>query len=102
MYRCYLKLGCWQEELEEWSDPSISNILKHYSYATAHDPKWYKAWYSWAYMNFKTLRFYKNQHKLPRNEQATENGIAINTSFDVIKFNIYLIILNIVQHDIRF
>lgn len=81
-------MGCWQEELQGLTDLSIPNILKHYSYATAHDPKWYKAWHSWAYMNFKTVLFYKNQqNNLQSNEQATENGTAIDTGFDVIKLN---------------
>lgn len=58
--RCYLRLGCWQEALEGVTEQSIPSVLKYYSQATDYDPLWYKAWHSWAYMNFETVLFYKN------------------------------------------
>lgn len=82
-----MKLGCWQEELQGLTELSIPDVLKHYSYATSHDPGWYKAWHSWAYMNFETVLFYKHQqNNLQSNEQTNESGTAINISADVIKF----------------
>lgn len=72
-YRCYLKLGCWQEELQGLTELSIPNVLEYYGAATFHDPSWYKAWHSWAYMNFETVLFYKHQQsKLQSNELTTE------------------------------
>lgn len=61
--RCYLRLGYWQESLEGVTDQSIPSVLKYYSQATEYDPMWYKAWHSWAYMNFETVLFYKNQYE---------------------------------------
>lgn len=56
--RCYLKIGAWQETLQGINENSIPSILKCYKQATEHDPKWYKAWHAWAYMNFATVLFY--------------------------------------------
>lgn len=81
--RCYLKLGCWQEELQGLTELSIPNVLDYYKKATLHDPSWYKAWHSWAYMNFETVLFYKHQQK--SNDQTTEKGIADKVSSEVIK-----------------
>ncbi|CAH0563403.1 unnamed protein product [Brassicogethes aeneus] len=59
--RCYLKLGSWQEAREGISRTSILPVLRSYQSATENDPKWYKAWHSWAYMNFETVLYYKNK-----------------------------------------
>lgn len=84
-YRCYLKLGCWQEELQGLTELSIPNVLEYYFAATHHDSNWYKAWHSWAYMNFETVLFYKHQHnKSQLNEQTAENEIADKASSEVI------------------
>lgn len=61
--RCYLKLGAWKESLEGITEKSIPNILNCYQQAAEHDPLWYKAWHSWAYMNFETVLFYKQKHE---------------------------------------
>ena len=34
-------------------------MLQYYAAATEHDSSWYKAWHSWAVMNFETVLFYK-------------------------------------------
>ena len=57
--RCYLKLGCWQESLQGLQESSIPTVLQYYAAATEHDSSWYKAWHSWAVMNFETVLFYK-------------------------------------------
>lgn len=62
-FRCYLKLGAWQEALEGITENSIPSILNCYHQATEYDPSWYKAWHSWAYMNFETVLFYKQQQE---------------------------------------
>lgn len=86
VYRCYLKLGFWQEELQGLTELSIPNVLEYYAAATHHDPSWYKAWHSWAYMNFETVLFYKHQqNKTHSNEQMTEKGIGVKTSSEVFK-----------------
>lgn len=88
--RCYLKLGRWQEELQGLTECSITSVLECYSSATTHDPSWYKAWHSWAYMNFETVLFYKNQqNKLQSNEQTGEKGISVKASSEVIQLICY-------------
>ena len=57
--RCYLKLGSWQESLQGLQEASIPTVLQYYAAATEHDSSWYKAWHSWAVMNFETVLFYK-------------------------------------------
>lgn len=57
--RCYLKLGHWQESLKGINETSIQTVLQYYHAATEHDTSWYKAWHSWAFMNFETVLFYK-------------------------------------------
>jgi len=92
LYRCYLKLGCWQEELQGLTELSIPDVLEYYAAATSHDPSWYKAWHSWAYMNFETVLFYKHQqNKLQCNEQTTEKGgMPVKVNSEVIKLIIFL------------
>lgn len=86
LYRCYLKLGCWQEELQGLTDLSIPNVLEYYSAAKYYDPSWYKAWHSWAYMNFETVLFYKHQqNNTHSSEQNTEKGATIKASPEVFK-----------------
>ncbi|KAJ3030013.1 UNVERIFIED_CONTAM: phosphatidylinositol kinase- protein kinase tor1, partial [Siphonaria sp. JEL0065] len=58
--RCYLKLGEWQESLEEGlNDAVIPEILESFRAATHCDKTWYKAWHSWALSNFETLDYYE-------------------------------------------
>lgn len=84
--RCYLKLGYWQEELQGLTELSIPDVLKCYDSATFHDPSWYKAWHSWAYMNFETVLFYKHQqNKSQSNEQTTEKVTTDKASSEVIR-----------------
>lgn len=83
--RCYLKLGCWQEELQGLTELSIPDVLEYYGAATYHDPSWYKAWHSWAYMNFETVLFYKHQQSKLQSEQTAEKGMSTKASSEVIK-----------------
>jgi serine/threonine-protein kinase mTOR len=71
---------------------SIPNVLEYYFAATFHDPCWYKAWHSWAYMNFETVLFYKHQqNKSQANDQNAEKGVADKTSSEVIKLVLIII-----------
>jgi len=62
--RCYLKLGEWQEAIQGINEESIPSVLQYYAAATDHDSGWYKAWHAWAYMNFETVLFYKQQQSV--------------------------------------
>ncbi|XP_054269929.1 serine/threonine-protein kinase mTOR-like [Macrosteles quadrilineatus] len=78
--RCYLKLGQWQESLQGLNEKSVRAVLQYYEAATEHDPDWYKAWHSWAYMNFETVLFYK----CPPTNQAQGGDArtnAVNTQY---------------------
>jgi len=59
--RCYLKLGEWQEAIQGITEESIPAVLRYYAASTDHDAGWYKAWHAWAYMNFESVLFYKQQ-----------------------------------------
>ena len=85
--RCYLKLGQWTENLRGINEESIPAILKCYDIATKRDTKWYKAWHSWAYMNYEAVLFYKQQ--LDQHKQSGDpspqikNQETVNREFTV-------------------
>lgn len=54
--RCYMRLGLWQNRGQGINDSSAQGILSHYKEATNYDQSWYKAWHTWAYMNFKVIQ----------------------------------------------
>lgn len=54
--RCYMRLGLWQNRGQGITDASVQGILSHYKEATNYDQAWYKAWHTWAYMNFKVIQ----------------------------------------------
>lgn len=68
--RCYCKLGEWHEGLFGLNDSSIPQIISYYAEATKHDKMWYKAWHSFAYLNFEAVLFYKQQ------KSATESTVS--------------------------
>lgn len=73
--RCYMRLGLWNDKVQGINDQSIKGILACYEKATKHDPNWYKAWHSWAFMNFKVVQAKKHltQDKInqqPGNEET--------------------------------
>lgn len=59
--RCYLKLGDWRTQLDErhLTSATIGTVLQFFQKATEYDRSWYKAWHSWAYMNFQALLEHK-------------------------------------------
>ncbi|XP_041480411.1 serine/threonine-protein kinase mTOR-like [Lytechinus variegatus] len=59
--RCYLKLGEWQQSLEGLNQQTVEQILGYFRQATEHDRDWYKAWHSWAFMNYESVLYYKQQ-----------------------------------------
>lgn len=60
--RCYLKLGQWQESLEEVNEQSIPAIYDYYAKATEFDKNWYKAWHALAYMSYEAVLFHNVRH----------------------------------------
>ncbi|XP_032242839.2 serine/threonine-protein kinase mTOR [Nematostella vectensis] len=66
--RCYLKLGDWQSSLQGFNENTIPQILLYYSAATENDKSCYKAWHSWAFMNFEAVLYYKNQQEKEKSE----------------------------------
>lgn len=93
LFRCFLKLGYWQEELQGLTEQSIHNVLKHYYTAKLYDSSWYKAWHSWAYMNFKIVQFYKNQQiNLQSNKQNTNKSTLVTKLIYFLSLNLRLIL----------
>lgn len=75
--RAYLKRGQWEEFLFEFSVVSIPAILKSYQKATEKDIKWYKAWHTWAFMNFRALKYCKDTIlELRKNIDFPLNGLG--------------------------
>lgn len=42
VFRCFLKLGEWQLNLQGINESTIPKVLQYYSAATEHDRSWYK------------------------------------------------------------
>ena len=76
-FRCYLRLGQWQESLQGINEQSIPAVLQYYAAATEHDATWYKAWHSWAYMNFEAVLFFKHQGQ---NSSANQTLLGDNAN----------------------
>ena len=63
--------------LKIWFNPitfqeNIKEILKAYYMATEFDPKWYKAWHTWALSNFEVIGFLENNADLKADEMPIE------------------------------
>lgn len=82
--RCYMKLGQWQHNLDGVTEASIPNILKCYLSATEYDNEWYKAWHAWAYMNFETVLFYKQQNE--QNARALNQPVRMEKRKEVVNY----------------
>ncbi|OQV15683.1 Target of rapamycin [Hypsibius exemplaris] len=61
--RCYLKLGEWQEQMNERSISQDEKVIPHLRDG-ATDPSNYKAWHAWASMNFEAVLFYKHRSQI--------------------------------------
>lgn len=73
--RCYMQLGLWQNKVQGITElSSIKDILACYERATIHDPNWYKAWHSWAFMNFKVIQNQQQQLHDLYNSQTIPPG----------------------------
>lgn len=42
IFRCYLKLGEWEENINGLNERSIPQILQYYTQAVEKDKNWYK------------------------------------------------------------
>lgn len=74
--RCYMRLGLWQNRVQGITDQSIKGILACYEKATKHDPNWYKAWHSWAFMNFKVVQAQKQQMQDQINNSSAMGDVS--------------------------
>uniref|UniRef100_H2Y9G9 non-specific serine/threonine protein kinase n=1 Tax=Ciona savignyi TaxID=51511 RepID=H2Y9G9_CIOSA len=59
--RCFLKLGEWNQNMNGLNEQNITQIINFHKLSTEHDRSWYKAWHSWAVINFECVLFYKNK-----------------------------------------
>uniref|UniRef100_H2Y9G4 Serine/threonine-protein kinase TOR n=1 Tax=Ciona savignyi TaxID=51511 RepID=H2Y9G4_CIOSA len=53
--RCFLKLGEWNQNMNGLNEQNITQIINFHKLSTEHDRSWYKAWHSWAVINFDQL-----------------------------------------------
>lgn len=79
MCRCYCKLGEWHEGLFGLNDSSIPQIISYYAEATKHDKAWYKAWHSFAYLNYEAVLFYKQQKAATEATVSTAGDSAVKS-----------------------
>lgn len=65
-------LGDWRTQLDDGHMTStiIATVLDYFQKATEYDRSWYKAWHSWAFMNFQALL----EHK----QLTTANALEAN------------------------
>eukprot|EP00045_Choanoeca_perplexa_P018278 m.285189 g.285189 ORF g.285189 m.285189 type:complete len:2476 (+) comp17770_c0_seq3:155-7582(+) len=73
--RCYHKLGLWKAEPHlssagtvnsDLTDEMMDSIIESFRYATIYDRGWYKAWHSWAYMNYEAVKHFQGRDKEQR------------------------------------
>ncbi|KAJ3911268.1 FAT domain-containing protein [Lentinula edodes] len=77
--RCHLKSGEWQAQLDsDWISKStlVGNILNHYVHATRYDPKWYKAWHTWALANAEVANLLNDQRNSECNRGISNAIVA--------------------------
>lgn len=82
-FRCYLKLGTWQENLEGINVNSIRSVLRCYEKATEYDKDWYKAWHAWAYINFETVLLYRTKQEKDTDSSQTSQSEKSVSDLDV-------------------
>ncbi|KAF7543089.1 hypothetical protein G7Z17_g11028 [Cylindrodendrum hubeiense] len=72
--KCYLRQGEWLIALnkDDWQYTQVQDILTAYSQATKYNPRWYKAWHSWALANFEIVQALaaRNEGHLTRADQS--------------------------------
>jgi FKBP12-rapamycin complex-associated protein len=67
--RCYLKLGQWESAIiDQHTEASINKILGSLHHATQYDDKSYKAWHTWALMNFEAVAHYEKSRETTKVE----------------------------------
>jgi FKBP12-rapamycin complex-associated protein len=56
--KCYLRQGDWMIALnkDDWQYKHVNDIIRCYAKATRYNPRWYKAWHSWALANFQVVQ----------------------------------------------
>lgn len=58
--KCYLKLGQWTHDLENFSPATIETIIGYYRQSKENNQQSYKSWQAWAYGNYEAIQFYKS------------------------------------------
>lgn len=90
-FRCYLKLGTWQESLEGINSTSIRSVLKCYEKATEFDKDWYKAWHAWAYINFETVILYRNKQEKENENVQSNKTERPNQEIDINEHTVFAV-----------
>lgn len=54
----------------------MGNILNHYAHATRYDPKWYKAWHTWALANAEVANLLNDQRNTECNRRISSATVA--------------------------
>ncbi|KAJ6236572.1 serine/threonine-protein kinase mtor [Anaeramoeba flamelloides] len=86
--RFHLKLGEWNLAIQsELSHKMVKGILNSFYTATKYDNKWYKAWHSWALMNFLTVNNLEKEFGIISNKKKNYLSSAIKGFFKSISLS---------------
>nr|QHX41461.1 serine/threonine-protein kinase mTOR [Halisarca dujardinii] len=83
--RCYRRLGDWQVSLSSDLSPrEVTEIIESYHLATRHNPRSYKAWHAWAFMNYEALnlqRYHGNAATPTEGKAQQSSSIDMTISY---------------------
>jgi FKBP12-rapamycin complex-associated protein len=79
--RAYQKLGEWQLNLESLGKDVIPQIIASFRAATECDTDWYKAWHSWALVNFEVVAHYEKTNQPGNAEKIAQHLIPAIKGF---------------------
>eukprot|EP01125_Pyxidicula_operculata_P012255 TRINITY_DN4020_c0_g1_i2.p1 TRINITY_DN4020_c0_g1~~TRINITY_DN4020_c0_g1_i2.p1 ORF type:complete len:2409 (-),score=332.13 TRINITY_DN4020_c0_g1_i2:1267-8115(-) len=70
--RCYIKLAEWQLKLHDrnLNETVIPQMVRYCKNALENDGEWYRAWHTWAILNYRVLSYYTKQNE---NQPSSSN-----------------------------
>lgn len=75
--KCYLKLGQWSQELENFNSFSIEQIIAYFKLSREHNSLSYKSWQAWAYANYEAIQFYRNNNISNNHRNSSSNSVIV-------------------------
>ena len=81
--RMYYKIAEWKLELEVDNnyELTLGDVLSACKACTENDPNWYKAWHTWALMNFEAVSFFEKQDSKKSRKRIVKHLVAAINGF---------------------